>query len=351
MDATVPDKPDFDSPSAKNRLQFVHELGFFEVLASILRKTKVQLTVPETFISGFGFPHPTLICTDYDTGELFLRENVSKVGLYQSCSFFEELNRPKGHLPITVLKTAGTSYFHDTCRPIFSPQEATSLWNLHLTQSRPQVMQRFVMGASKHAALIRATWDAASSRVKKVLYKNNIPLRASLLGPKQWKDKPGKAKSQELAKATYLVMTKTDGVMSAELPSAPSIDSIAMNLISLIEKFYVQNVDYKLSSLEADFIQDEKGFWYSPPSYLISLRSFKVIKHPSLLTEPFLKKKPLALKKTKSMILRNQRKRHDSEDGRLPRIKQWNKAIQKQREIITLVEARDVRKLNQSALF
>lgn len=251
------EKFDLDNQEAKSRVHFLHELGFYGVLASILRKTKVQLTMPETFISGFGFAHPSLFCTDYDTGELFLREKISKVGIYQSCAFFEELNRAKGHMPITVLKTAGTTYFHDTCRPIFSPQEATSMWNLHLTQSRPQVMQRYVVGPSKHAALVRAAWDAASNRVKKVLYKNNIPLRTGLLGPKPQKEGSGK----ELAKATYLVLSKGEGVMSAELPSAPAVDSIAMYLINLLEKYYIQSLDYKVSSLEADFIQDEKGFW------------------------------------------------------------------------------------------
>jgi hypothetical protein len=63
--------------------------------------------------------------------------------------------------------------------------------------------------------------------------------------------------------------------------------------------------------------------------------------------EPLLKR-PLA--KAKSLH-RKMQVRRDSEDERLPQIKQWNKAIMKQRELITLVDARDIRKLNKSAVF
>ena len=158
-------------------------------------------------------------------------------------------------------KTASSSYFHDTCRPLFSPQEATTLWNQHCAQNRPQVLQRYITGLSKHAALIRATWDAASSRVKKILFKNNIPLRTSLLPAKSGKDKPMKGKSQEVARATYLILTKTEGVASAEMPVSHTIDSKIMYLISILEKHFLQGQDLKLYNLEADFIQDEKGFW------------------------------------------------------------------------------------------
>lgn len=340
------DHINLDDLDSKARLHFVQELGFFEVLAQFTQKTKVQLTVPETFISGFGFSQPTLICTNYETGDLFVRENVTKVGIYESCAFFEELNRTKGHVPIAVHKTASTSYYHDTCRPVFTPQEATTLWNQCVAQSRPQVLQRYVTGLSKHASMVRATWEAASSRIKKVLFKNNIPLRTSMLGPRLLKEK-SKAKSLEQARATFLVLTKSEGVMSAEMQASHSIDSKVQYLISLLEHQCFQAQDLKLCSLEADFIQDEKGFWYCLCSYLVSFRSFRLTKHMGLPLEPLLKR-PLA--KAKSLH-RKPHVRRDSEDERLPRIKQWNKAILKQRELITLVDARDIRKLNKSAVF
>lgn len=261
MESMSFDRIDLDDPDSKTRLLFMQELGFFDVLVQLAKKTKVLLTIPETFICGFGFQVPTLICTDYETGELFIRENVTKVGIYESCAFFEELNRPKGHVPIAVHKTATSVYYHDTCRPMFTPQESTTLWNQHSAQNRPQVLQRYITGLSKHAALIRATWDAASSRVKKVLFKNNIPLRTSLLPPKAGKEKAPKGKSQEVARATYLILTKTDGVMSAEMPVSHTIDSKIMYLISLLEKHLLQGQDLKVYNFEADFIQDEKGFW------------------------------------------------------------------------------------------
>ena len=254
------DHIDLDDPESKARLHFVQELGFFKVLAQLAQNAKVQLTVPETFISGFGFAQPTLICTNYETGDLFVRENVTKVGIHESCAFFEELNRTKGHVPIAIHKTASTSYFHDTCRPVFTTQEATTLWNQCVAQSRPQVLQRYVTGLSKHAAMVRATWEAAASRIKKVLYKNNIPLRTSMLGPRLQKEKT-KAKSLEQARATFLVLTKSDGVMSAEMQSSHSIDSKVQYIISLLDRHYLQAQSLKLYSLEADFIQDEKGFW------------------------------------------------------------------------------------------
>lgn len=261
MEAGPLERVDLDDPESKAKLQFVNELGFYQVLMDLARKGKVFLTVPETFILGFGIQQPTLICTDYETGELFIRENVTKVGIYESCSFFEELSKPKGPIPIAVHKLATSSYFHDSCRPLFSPQEATTLWNQFSAQNRPQVLQRYVTGLSKHSSLIRATWDAASSRVKKMLFKNNVPLRSSLISLKHLKDKQAKGKSGEIARATYFVLTKSESVMSAELPTSHTIDSKVLYLVSLLEKHYLNSQDLKLYNLEVDFIQDEKGFW------------------------------------------------------------------------------------------
>ena len=249
-----------DENETKMRLMFTQELGFFEVLADLAKKTKVHITVPETFIMGFGFVQPTLICTNYDTGELFIRENITKVGISESCSFFEDLTRSKGHLPIAIHKTASTAYYHDTCRPVFSSLEACSLWNSALTQSRPQVLQRYVTGLSKHAALIRATWDASTNRVKKTLFKNSLPLRTSLLGPKPFKDK-SRIRSLELSRSTYLVLTKSEDIMSAEMSASHTIDSKTLYLISLLNRHYLQPQALILHALECDFIQDEKGFW------------------------------------------------------------------------------------------
>jgi hypothetical protein len=263
MESISFDRIDANDPEGKTRLLFVQELGFFEVLAQLAKRTKVFLTIPETFISGFGFAQPTLLCTDYESGELFVRENVTKIGIYESCAFFEELSRVKGHIPIAVHKVATTVYYHDTCKPLFTPQEATTAWNQHIAQNRSQVMQRFITGLSKHASLIRATWDSASSRVKKVLFKNHIPLRSSILGPKAIKEKRGRKdeRAQELVKSTYLVLTKSEQVMSAEMPVSHTIDSKMMYLISLLERYFLPSQEFKLYNLEADFIQDEKGFW------------------------------------------------------------------------------------------
>ena len=261
MEAGPLERVDLEDPESKARLQFVHELGFYQLLIDLAKKGKVFLTVPETFVIGFGVQQPTLICTDYESGELFIRENVTKVGIYESCSFFEELNKQKGPIPIAVHKVAASSYFHDTCRPLFTPQEATTLWNQFTAQNRPQVLQRYVTGLSKHSSLIRATWDAASSRVKKVLFKNNVPLRSSLISLKHLKSKQINGKSSEVAKATYFVLTKSENVMSAELPTSHTIDSKVLYLVSLLEKNYLNIQDLKLYNIEADFIQDEKGFW------------------------------------------------------------------------------------------
>ena len=227
------------------------ELGFFEVLKIIARRTKIQLTIPETFIFGFGFPSPVMLCTDYRTGELRIHDSASKGSVYEACAIFEELTSRRGGLPIAVHKLASTTYFKDTATPLFSAEEAYSTWNKFISQNRAQILQRFVLAGFKYASLVKATWNG--QKVKKQVFANSSsivghPLPDSQLDP-----------NLDEVRRRCFVLRKTEGVKSWDLRIARNIDSKVMYLVSLMEKYYLPSSDFKVAFLEVDFMQDDKG--------------------------------------------------------------------------------------------
>ena len=332
------------------------ELGFFEVLKLIARRTKIFLTLPETLIFGFGFPQPTLICTDYETGELHIRENLTKAGITEACGFFDEVTKLRGTLPVAVHKLAATTYCKDSCKPLFTPSEANSAWNRCIAQSRAQVMQRFIMGGgSSHVSLIKAVWQG--EKVVKHVFTNNAAVfkPGRVIDPLKRRPKPSEMPGEQ-QRSTFLVLSKSNGVTGSELRVSHVIDSKVMYLITLLEKYYLPSA-LKVASLEADFMQDERGFRYLSDSYLISLKNFKLVKNLGYVPESLVRKKPTRLRLVASSYVSEENSPHHSQSlpveqqQRLPPIRHWSKAIRKQKEIVTLMEARERAKLNKSSVF
>lgn len=350
---TLPSAAGVEKTEENYNQLFRLELGFFEVLKIISRRTKIFLTLPETLIFGFGFPQPTLICTDYETGELHIRESITKPGITEACVYFDEVTKLRGTLPIAVHKLAATTYCKDTCKPLFTPTEACNAWNKCIAQSRAQVMQRFIMGGgASHSCLIKAIWQG--DKVVKQVFTNLTPVfkPTRLLDPLKKRQKPVEMAAEQ-QRSTFLVLCKSDAVTATELRVSHVIDSKVMYLITLLEKYYLPPA-LKVASLEVDFMQDERGF-----SYLISLKNFKLVKNLGYAPEAPLRKKPTRLRITATNYASVESSpRHSQslpveqqQQQRLPPIRHWSKAIHKQREIVSLMEARERAKLNKSSIF
>ena len=232
------------------------ELGFYEVLKIISKRTKIYLTLPETFIFGFGFPQPSLLCTDYATGELHIRENITKAGVYEACGFFEDLANGRTGVPVAVHKLAATTYFKDVVTPQFSGSEAFSTWTKYISMSRAQVLQRYLLCGFHKASLIKAIWTGDS--VKKQEFANPTPMlsqSASETNLNQTFDSP----TRDFLRRKFLVITRNDTVKCSDIAVSHSIDSKVRYLVALLEKYYLPSAEFKVARLEVDFMQDRKG--------------------------------------------------------------------------------------------
>lgn len=241
------------------------ELGFYEILRILSQRTQVYLTVPETFIYGFGFPRPTLICTDYVTGELLIREGISQAGVYEACELFEQQTNRRGGLPVAVHKLASTIYCKDTTNPLYTAQEAFGVWSKYIGQSRAQVLQRYVQAGVIRAGLIKATWDGAQIRQK---YLSN-PFRSTSLFPS--------STSKEALRRKHLLITKNDGIRVRDRKKDCEIEGKMRYLVLILEKYYLPKQEVKVGHLEVDFLEDEKGLWYGLDSYFLAVKSFKLV--------------------------------------------------------------------------
>lgn len=232
------------------------ELGFYEVFRVISRRAKVFFAVPETIVMGFGFLQPTLLCTDYETGELIIREGISQKGVEEAVQFFQELNKVKGNVPIAVHKVAATTYYKDSCRALMTSQETLTAWNNQATQGHAQLLQRYISGLSRQPSIIRAKWEGAkvTKQVITMTSKSHSVLKSFDLHQLT-------KKREEAGKSPHFVYTRSDKTLVSDLPVAHAIDSKILYLVTMLEKYYLPSTDLKIHSLEADFVQDERGLW------------------------------------------------------------------------------------------
>ena len=334
-----------DDAGAMNHL-FKLELGFYEVLVGIAKRTKVFFTIPETFIQGFGFPQLTLLCTDYETGEFLVRDDVTPHGLNDALSFFEDLNKIKGKdVPIAVHKLAASTYCRDTCRTVITTQEGISLWNSHQAQGHSQLLQRYICSLNQRPAVIRAIWE--KGRISKTLFTLAPPSKSrrsqsgdtKIVVPKKDPAPPKKA---------YILSTKGENVVKTELFVAHTIDSKMLYMITLLEKYYLPSPDLKIHSLEVDFAQDGKGL-----CYMINMRSFKLSKHLGYEVTPV----PRALSRFKKRQFSHGSFKSMEEPRlslpkitRIPKIQRWPKALQSHQQVLAAQEEKERAKLSKTTI-
>lgn len=324
---------------------FKLELGFYEVLQIVAKRTKVFFTIPETFVMGLGFGAATLLCTDYETGELLVRDNITSSGLLDAFAFFEDLNKMKGNIPIAVHKLSATTYCKDTCRAVFNAQDAAAIWNTHETQGHAQVMQRYVSGLAKRPTIIRAIWE--QGKVTKTIISAPVQRKKVVNRSYELQEIPRKREIIS-SKGVYLISTKAENVVKTDLPVAHSIDSKIIYLVTLLEKYYLPSPDLKIYSLEADFVQDEKGL-----CYMINMKSFKLSKHLGYEAQRMQRAYPKVRRRQfsqGSLNLPDQSVSSLPALPKIPKIKHWNKAILSHKRIVAVQEEKERAKLNKTML-
>ena len=233
---------------------FRYELKFFKILYKLSKYTKVYLNIPEMIILGFGFETPTLICSDYRTGELIIRESLTSEAINACFELFAS-NLTEG-MPIAVWKIAENSTFRDRCRLLFTYEECCFNWNFNQSKGTPQVIQKFIR--TVNLSIIRSEYSLSQKPkcfvVRKKIIKN---LNKTYLMKKN------------IGRVKYM-LTSTDE--SERTPVAISIvDNKIVYLVYLIEKYFIKEYNIKVSQLRCYWIQDVNG-----KVYFLNLKEYKI---------------------------------------------------------------------------
>lgn len=258
--------PNPNENEKKNLLKF--ELEFYRLLFMISKHTKIYLNIPETIINGFGFSNPTLICTDYKTGELYIKEGLSKQAVSEIFLFFSRnITRPNKK-PIAVIKTNYDSYYKDSNDLIFTVDECESIWDNNTFQGKSQIMQKYI--ATTKVCVYRSEY-LFSSRTKTYLIskKKDKSTSTSVMDRK------------EIEKLKYLILNN-DNYRTCPV-TVSVIDSKMAYLVYLIEKYIIRDYNTKIISLKCDWIIDKVGKFY-----LLNVKEYKIVKAYSRQLRPLL---------------------------------------------------------------
>ena len=238
------------------RKLFKFELKFYKELAQISKCTKLFLNIPEMLISGFGLKSPTLICTDYRTGEVLIKENLSKQAISESFALFASVSNHSEGMPIAVCKTQQNSSYRDKTKLLFSAAECEYAWDYNNSQQKGQVIQKFIRNP---LTTIYKSEYSITSKIKTYMMrkKNERSLSHSVIMKKN------------VERMKYLVVNNDS--CSRYPVSVPTIDNKMMYLVYLIEKYYIKEYSIKLMQLKCNWIEDQSGKYY-----FLNLKEYKI---------------------------------------------------------------------------
>lgn len=235
---------------------FKFELKFYKALLKISKHTKLYLNIPLTIIYGFGFKTPALLYTDSRSGELLIKENLTSQSISYYFSLFA-LN--KSHLdtsPIALCKTNHDSPHQDKNHLLFTTSECQEIWTKNISENIPQLIQKYIKNISI------SIYDSEYSIAKKI--------KTYLLRKNAERDSNKSTIFRKHAERTKHLLVKSDKVTKA-LVAAPAVDSKMMYLVYLIEKYFFQEYNIKISLLKCNWIEDING-----KMYLLNLKQYKI---------------------------------------------------------------------------
>jgi hypothetical protein len=233
---------------------FRFELKFFKVLFKISKFTKVYLNVPEMVVLGFGFESPTLICSDYRSGEIIVKENLTTEAI-NACFELFAASSNEG-VPIALWKVSESSTFRDRCRVLYTYEECSFNWNFSQTKGTSQIIQRFIR--------------APTISVIKSEYSLNSKVKTFIARKKVSKTQSKTALLKKNLGRTKFLLVNSDNYEKVPV-SVSSVDHKIVYLVYLIEKYFIKEYNIKISQLRCNWIQDVTG-----KVYLLNLKEYKI---------------------------------------------------------------------------
>ena len=255
----------FIHSSHKNQSSNFSELNFFHTLFQVSERMSIFLSMPETFIFGFGFDKATLICSDRKTKELIFEHSLSASGIKEGFKYFKEV--AVGMSPIAVFKTQ--SNLHDKCKVLYTVNDCVNMWDNCVKQGKAFVIQRFVY-SGKLPKMFKSFYSLELEYIHKVvmLKKNKSIIHglSHLL--------PGLQKNISLngVEDRQWIIRDKDFAEAQDVPTEFDIKSQVPHLVKIIEKFYSSNKNCRLDKLETVWILDKKENFF-----LVNVKSFRVL--------------------------------------------------------------------------
>jgi hypothetical protein len=241
------------------------ELNFFSILSDVSRRMSIFLSIPETFIIGFGFEKPTLICSDRKTKELIFEENLSSTGIQEGFRYFKEIS--VNNSPIAIFKSQNN--LHDKCRVLNSVSECINIWEKHFRQGQAVVIQRFVYSGKipkvfKSFYCLDQIVQHKLSFVKKK--KSNFSGNNQIF--------PGIQRNCTLKvfEDRNWIIRQKDHDDAKDVPVEFSIKSQVSHLALIVEKFYSSSKNCRLDKIKTVWVMDKLECFY-----LVNVKSFRVL--------------------------------------------------------------------------
>ena len=217
------------------------ELNFLYYLFQVSKRMTIFLSIPETFIVGYGFTKPTLICTDSSTNELCFDENLHPSGINEGFVYFKEISKP--NYPIAVYKAQNTN--HDKCEPIFTVKECKRIWDNNIKANKCACIQRFVF-TGKIPKIYKASYFIADNSNLVTLYKKNSDIQNNLF--------PGLRKQSTFNSfdTKFHLLKQKDQCTKHEISAEYSLNLQITALMRAIEKYYSSNKNCKVEIMETN---------------------------------------------------------------------------------------------------
>lgn len=234
---------------------FRFELRFYKILHQIIKSTKIFINIPEMLVLGFGFKTPTLICSDFRTGEIIIKENLANEAIYACFELFA--NDASPGIPVALWKVLETSY-KDRCRLLFTYEECCFNWNFNKSKGTPQVIQRFIR--TNPVSILRSEYSLMSkNKIKIYLIRKKLEKTIS----KQFVIK------KNASRMKFLLLSNDE--CDKKPISINHVDSKLIYLVYLFEKYFIKEYNIKVSQLRCNWIEDLNG-----KVYLLSLKDYKI---------------------------------------------------------------------------
>ena len=249
--------------SFKSLSQSTNELFFYWILFQISKRMKVYLTIPETFVFGYGFERPTLICTDIKTKELCFDDNLSQNGIHEGFVYFKEIAKP--NFPIALHKYQSKNF--DKCEPVFSVKDCQALWDFSWKSSKCIFLQRYVYTGTV-PKLTKSAYSANENTIKAEVLKKNPKIVEKII-----QLLPNLKRENSIIKLEnrFSIITQKDACTVKEIEAEHSLTWQLNNIVLAIEKYYSSNKNCKVESLEANWLCCKKEYFF------ISLKGFKIV--------------------------------------------------------------------------